>query len=407
MAGCTTPAVRPCVDVAFTTHVLRTPDGPADAANLRLADVDSDGRLDVLVAQPMHSLVTVLTGCPQACLARDLAFGLTAPVRTAVADMDGDHLADLVVADIGVLFPADTDQGRIVILHALPNGSYEPAPVLDHVGRSVCAEPGDLDGDGDLDLTVCVFGHMRTGSFGWLEQTAPLRFLYHVLAEQPGHIVSYPVDVDGDGDLDLLDSVAQQTEQVQLWRNNGRGHFEVEVLAAGGVTYYGMSGLWPADLDGDGDVDIVAAHGDVFDNDLPSFEHVDSFYGVFWLENDGRGHFSRHDLGGDWGAYGLATTDVDRDGDTDIVVSNFQFQGGEVANRTVSLTWLENDGHRHFTRHDVPGAPQNLITAAAGDLDGDGRNELLVGSHYPDGSSGPSLVAYEQATVAPAPGCAA
>ena len=35
----------------------------------------------------------------------------------------------------------------------------EKTTLIDNIGRTVCAEPGDLDADGDIDLTLCEFGH--------------------------------------------------------------------------------------------------------------------------------------------------------------------------------------------------------------------------------------------------------
>ena len=44
-----------------------------------------------------------------------------------------------------------------------------------------------------------------------------------------------------------------------------------------------------------------------------------------------------------------------------------------------SLVWLENDGHMRFTMHEIAASPTHIITVAAGDLDGDGRVDLVTG----------------------------
>ena len=401
LGGCTTPAVQSCHIVSFTHRTLQPATGFADTSNLRAADMDGDGRPEVLVTHPLHGMVDILAGCPTACTTRTVG-GLGIPVRTAAADMDKDGRVDLLVADIGVLPPADTDLGRILLLHALANGSFETKVLLAHEGRTACAEPADLDGDGDLDISVCVFGHQETGELGWLEQDAPLQFRFHTIAKQAGTIVALPADVDGDGDLDLVASVAQSIEQVQLWRNDGHGTFESQVIANGAVTFYGMSGLITTDLDRDGDLDVVAMHGDAFDGDLPPGTKASNFYGAFWLENR-HGSFERHELTTEWGIYGVAATDVDHDGDPDLVFSTFQLDAERIAPPTTNLLWLENDGTTHFVRHDVPGAQAQLITLIAADLDGDGRDEILAGSHHPDGQGGTVDVVWEQPAVAPCP----
>ena len=73
--------------------------------------------------------------------------------------------------------------------------------LLKGVGRVACAEAADLDGDGDLDVVVCVFGHLD-GKTLWLEQTGNLEFVEHVLDDRPGTIHAFPIDADGARGLD-------------------------------------------------------------------------------------------------------------------------------------------------------------------------------------------------------------
>ena len=133
------------------------PDGaPHMTANIREADLIGDGSPQILVSEPLAGRVVWLHGRE---VRQVITEGLTQPVRTHVIDIDGD--GDIIVADIGILNPSDKDVGRVVVL--LNNGSFEfeSHVVLEGegVGRTVCAEGGDFDMDGDIDIAVCVFGH--------------------------------------------------------------------------------------------------------------------------------------------------------------------------------------------------------------------------------------------------------
>ena len=145
--------------------------------------------------------------------------------------------------------------------------------------------------------------------------------------------------------------------------------------------YFGMSGIELADLDQDGDEDILLTNGDEGDGPLP--EGVDPYevHGLKWLENDGSGRFAVHEVVRHWGAYAARAADFDRDRDLDIVLSATQIEGRYPDAERLSVIWLENDGAQNFTRHKVLGAPQQLITIEVADINRDGVPDILGGSY--------------------------
>ena len=129
------------------------------------------------------------------------------------------------------------------------------------------------------------------------------------------------------------------------------------------------------DLDGDGD--LLYANGDAFEYAPPNSR---PWQGIQWLENRGNLTFELHRLIDMQGATSPAAADMDGDGDLDVmaVVSNSDWDNQQ----SLSLLWLENDGKMQFTTHPIASSPTHLLTLAIGDLDGDKRPEAVTGGMH-------------------------
>jgi hypothetical protein len=299
-----------------------------------------------------------------------------APAHVTPSDIDLDGDIDLLVAEMGQIRPSNEKIGTVTLLENRGDETFDHHALVDGVARVTDIQPGDFDGDGDVDLAVGQFGYDQ-GEIRWMENQGGLVFESHMLLNLPGTIHVPVADMDGDGDLDITALVSQTWEQVYVFENDGTGTFEPHIVYGATNEDFGSSGMSLADLDQDGDPDLLYTNGDAFDY-IPSLPRP--WHGVQWLENRGGLEFVYHRLGDFPGAFSAAAADADNDGDLDVfVVSMFaDWSDPEAA----SIAWFENDGQQRFTLRTIDGEPTHLVVLQAGDLDGDGWMDVVTGGMY-------------------------
>ena len=101
-------------------------------------------------------------------------------------------------------------------------------------------------------------------------------------------------------------------------------------------------------------------------------------HGLQWLENRGGLAFAYHRLGDFPGAYDPCAADLDGDGDLDVLAVS-PFNDWEPPGAQ-SMMWWENLGEREFLGHDLAEAPTHLLTVDVADMDHDGRIDAVTGS---------------------------
>lgn len=345
--------------------------------NVRIVDLDQDGLPDILACDAQKQRVFWYRQLPDRQW-EEVPVGpeLNSPAGAIAVDLDGDGDLDVVVAVLGNVIPSNERIGQVVWLENLGKGRFESRVILDHVRRVSDVQAADLTGDGKPDLAVAVFGYHH-GEILWLENHGNGAFEdHHLMTTQgPSHV---PIaDFTGDGKPDIAALVSQDYEEVWLFENQGTKSFTPRRVFASSNFDLGGAGLITTDLDQDGLPDLLLVAGD---NLEVNHHFPQPWHGCIWLRNTGQGAFTPRRIGHVGGVYGVAAADVTGNGHMDVVLScMFNDWRDEGA---ASLVLLENDGSMNFTPSTIATKPIYLATVAAGDINQDGRADIVAGSMF-------------------------
>ena len=366
--------------------------GGYEAQSVAVADVNGDGKLDLVAANAICAPSGCVTGNLGVLLgngdgtfrpAEAFESGGFSAESVAVADVNGDGKPDLLVANTCIADGAfECVNGSVAVLFGNGDGTFQTpvSYVSEGTGASSIAVK-DVNGDGKPDLLVAnacgndgEYGCM-IGSVGVLLGNGNGTFRAAVNYAPGGYEADSVAvkDVDGDGKPDLV--VASQCDNsgncngvVGVLLGNGDGTFKRMVTYGSGG--YEAQSIAVADVNGDGKPDLVVANA-CADSNCTSGGVV----GVLLGNGDGTFQAAVSYGSGGQDAESVAVRDVNGDGNPDLV----------VANRNGSVGVLLGNGDGTFQTAVTYGSGGAIASAVAvADLNGDRKPDIVVANHCAD-----------------------
>lgn len=364
------------------------------------ADVSGNGLVDVLVGDynwkgiNWFENINGTTFSPM----KSLFNTLYSPYVAEIADVDGDGLMDILTASEGPLSAAGWYRN-------LGNGKFasDLKQLMSSAGQLKSVKAADIDQDGDMDIVIAnfngdeIFIHENLGGGVFANEV-----LLSSVVNGPDFLIIK--DVTGDGMPDII-CEGFFDDIIYLFTNLGGGIFSagVSVATVGG----NAADLQLEDLNGDGELDLIYADGpfnkiswyqgdgtggfgseQVVVNyiDGPSVVRIADVDGdllqdivaasadddmVVWYKNLGAGSFGTEQIissGVTLSPQGIVVSDVDLDGDMDVVVASED-------NNTVS--WFENLAGSFASEQIMDANSIEALYVVAADIDGDGDEDVL------------------------------
>ena len=290
--------------------------------------------------------------------AADIATSADGVRSVFIIDLDSDGDLDIISAS----YNDDT------IAWYENNGAADPsftaADINTGADGSFFVFAADMDKDGDIDI---LSANKDENTISWYENDGaadPSWTAADIATSANGARSVFVADMDNDGDLDIL-SASQEDHTIAWYENNGAAD---PTWTAANITTAanGARSVVAADMDHDGDLDILAT------------AYVDDK--ILWYENNGAADPS-------WtaitvatsadGAFSIRAADIDNDGDQDIVSGSFLDN---------AVAWYENNSITpslpSFTERTIEGDFDGARSVYAVDMDGDGDMDVVGAAQY-------------------------
>ena len=334
---------------------------------ITLGDVDSDGDLDLIAGNILNQVNRMYLNNGSSdpfsgVSGTDISSDAHYTMYVALGDVDGDGDLDMVAGN-------DSQTNRLYKNDGTSNpfNGVTGTDISSDVHVTFSIALGDVDGDGDLDM---VEGNANETNRLYLNNgtSDPFNGVTGMDISSDAHYTNSITlgDVDGDGDLDML-AGNYNSQTNRLYKNNGtadpfNGVIGTDISSDTNDTFSIALG----DVDGDGDLDMLAGNQYQTNRLYLNNGTTDPFSGVTGTDISSDAH----------NTYSVALGDVDRDGDLDMLAGNY--------NNQTNRLYLNNgtaDPFNGVTPTNVSSDAHNTLFITLGDVDGDGDLDMLAGNH--------------------------
>lgn len=276
-----------------------------------------------------------------------------------------------VALDMATRYASDNPIGALEISKSFEDyKSNNKDATLSNLMRPVHLSQGDLTGNGREDFVIAEYGNML-GALSWIENKSESQYERHELFVDDGTTKTEITDINGDGKNDIIALKANSDEGLDWYINKGNGKFDrkrkLRFPPTNGSTHFQL-----VDFNKDGKEDILYANGDNGDY-TPLLK---PYHGIHLYLNTDDEYKEQFFLPLN-GVYQSEAVDFDQDGDMDIAAVSFH--PDFVKNPRESFVVYINDGANNFSPFTIPQhAHSRWMRFVTSDIDSDGDVDILL-----------------------------
>jgi outer membrane protein OmpA-like peptidoglycan-associated protein len=256
----------------------------------------------------------------------------------------------------------------VPLCHAAPVQFDGPSLISTAADGADCVYAADMDKDGDIDVLSASW---YDNKIAWYENTAGdgKSWNTHVISTKAYYATGvFAADIDGDGDMDVVSSSWLDDKVAWYENEDGKGEKWQEHLVTRKAN--GANAVWAADIDGDGDQDILCASEQ--DKRITWYENT-----LNTSEKKGKGWVAHTITRQAGGACSVCVADIDGDGHPDVVSGS---------RKDDKAAWYRNKKGKgtSWAKRTITTMAAGVAWVAAADMDGDGDTDVLTASRDDD-----------------------